>query len=351
MTWTAIDYDRRIVNIAGDYLARRRPPASGWPWAKDGWVTLGVELPIVNNWRAAHTGPLGTVVQTLDRKASEVSRSAVVSQRLKRLPSIQKKLERFPSMKLTQIQDIGGCRAVVPTVGQVRRLYRRYSEWPVWGSISHVDDYITSPKLDGYRGIHLVYKYQAHKPEWHGLKIEIQLRSRRMHAWATSVEIVDTLTEQRLKVGGGTEEWRRFFALMSSAIAQAEGTPRVGDTPRTKRAVISELRHYAELLDVRNRLDMFRSGLRVAETHQPGVVYWWVLTLDLESKTVNATGWPYRGFAAARRSYEEMEAEAKPGVNAVLVSVDQAKNLKRAYPNYFLDSAIFLDLLHDALAT
>jgi hypothetical protein len=40
---------------------------------------------------------------------------------------------------------------------------------------------------------------------------EIQLRSRLQHAWATTVETVDTFTRQAIKTGGGKAEWRRFF--------------------------------------------------------------------------------------------------------------------------------------------
>lgn len=38
-----------------------------------------------------------------------------VSQRLKRLPTIEDKLRRLPRMDLSSMQDIGGCRAVLDT--------------------------------------------------------------------------------------------------------------------------------------------------------------------------------------------------------------------------------------------
>ena len=42
-------------------------------------------------------------------------KSGFAPQRLKRLPSIVSKLQRLPRLRLSEIQDIGGCRVVVPT--------------------------------------------------------------------------------------------------------------------------------------------------------------------------------------------------------------------------------------------
>ena len=63
-------------------------------------------------------------------------------------------------------------------------------------------DYIAHPKSDGYRGVHYVYKYRSGstpKAEFNSLRIEVQLRSRLQHAWATAVETVSTFTGQALK--------------------------------------------------------------------------------------------------------------------------------------------------------
>ena len=52
-----------------------------------------------------------------------------------------------------------------------------------------VDDYITTPKDSGYRGVHLIYRYYSDKNEtFNGLKIEVQIRTALQHAWATAVD-------------------------------------------------------------------------------------------------------------------------------------------------------------------
>jgi len=46
----------------------------------------------------------------------------------------------------------------------------------------------------------------------------------------------------------------------------------------------------------------------------------------------------------------EKSLESSPGAEAVLVSVDSIAALQRAYPNYFLDTRVFLRALQQAIA-
>jgi hypothetical protein len=39
-----------------------------------------------------------------------------------------------------------------------------------------------------------------------------------------------------------------------------------------------------------------------------------------------------------------------PGLDVVLVSVDSLSSLERAYPNYFADTRVFVELMSQALA-
>ncbi len=64
---------------------------------------------------------------TLLNRARKVHRRALVAQRLKRLSSIALKLEQNEYMKLSQMQDIGGCRAVLANVRQVADLVDIYA--------------------------------------------------------------------------------------------------------------------------------------------------------------------------------------------------------------------------------
>ena len=60
-----------------------------------------------------HAFPLNTITMDLRQKVKRVRPGANVVQRLKRARSMLAKLQKEASMRLTQMQDIGGCRAVV----------------------------------------------------------------------------------------------------------------------------------------------------------------------------------------------------------------------------------------------
>lgn len=64
-------------------------------------------------------------------------------------------------MSLTQMQDIGGCRAVTSKIEEVYRLKDLFEESRFDHEFKNEKDYIYQPKDDGYRGIHLIYKFRA----------------------------------------------------------------------------------------------------------------------------------------------------------------------------------------------
>ena len=90
-------------------------------------------------------------------------------------------------MRFTQMQDIGGVRAVVSGVGNVIALADQYRESRMQHKLASEDDYIAKPKRDGYRGVHLIYRYISEYERssvYDGLFVELQIRSRMQHAWA-----------------------------------------------------------------------------------------------------------------------------------------------------------------------
>jgi ppGpp synthetase/RelA/SpoT-type nucleotidyltranferase len=251
-------------------------------------------LQMVNNWRATHNYPLNTFQVSLRKKAKAVDAEALVAQRIKRLTSIMYKLQRFPEMKLTQMQDIGGCRAIVKSVRLVDGLVLSYERSDLKHALATKDDYIQTPQASGYRGVHLVYRYFSDKNKtiYNDLKIEIQFRSQLQHAWATAVETVGTFIGQALKASRGREDWLRFFALMSSAIAMREKRPPVPGTPNDKGELTEELRQHALKLNVVEVLQAFGYAMRTLT--QPSAemqsAHFYLISLDSKKKTVTVEG-------------------------------------------------------------
>jgi putative GTP pyrophosphokinase len=163
-------------------------------------------------YRASHQRPLTTANMGLRSVVKTVGCSAVeVSQRLKRVPTILDKLLREPTLPLSSMQDIGGCRAVLGSIEEVRRVEARLKKNRPPLDYS---DYITHPRSSGYRGVHLVVEYG-------GRSIEIQLRTRVMHEWAITVERISGRLGDNLK-GDGDHPVQKLLAAISHAMALEE---------------------------------------------------------------------------------------------------------------------------------
>ena len=196
MDWVSPQYSRSRVDRAGSILASDLVDID--------FDEYDDALTVINNWRSSHSRPLYTFRIGIRRHAERVDENALVAQRIKRLSSIRLKLLLSRNMKLSQMQDIGGCRAVVETVNRVDELVKHYMESDIKHKLLNKDDYIRQPKSSGYRSIHLIYKYFSDKKATHnGLRIELQVRSQLQHAWATAVETVGTFIQQALKSSQG----------------------------------------------------------------------------------------------------------------------------------------------------
>ena len=332
MQWTVPQYSKDQLDTAGQMLI------SG--------VNVEEALSVVNNHRSSHAFPLNTMQMYLRGKARDISKDALVAQRIKRLPSIEWKLSRFKWLSLSSMQDIGGCRAVMPNARRVSMLVDAYHDSKIKHRLVKSDDYIWNPKKSGYRGQHLIYRYFSdHNETYNGLQIEIQIRSSLQHAWATAVETVGMFTNQALKSSEGEKDWLRFFALMSSVIAHREKRPFVPDTPEDYPELIAELKEYAIKLDVEGKLSAYRLAARATGSNpELKKARYFLLQLDSENRKIHIGAFTQSSFETASKAY--LEAEQGVGRTAsgdvVLVSVQSLDTLRKAYPNYFLDTSRFL---------
>ena len=343
MAWATQEYPRDQVDEAGAALVASNPSADA----------IESTFTIINNFRSSHSFPLNTFPVRLRVKAKEIDGRSLTAQRIKRLSSITLKLRRFEWLKLSEMQDIGGCRAVVSSVRRVDKLVRAYKHSDIKHKLDDEDDYIRNPKRSGYRGVHLIYRYHSDKKEtYNGLKIEMQFRSTLQHAWATAVETVGTFIQQALKSSKGEREWLRFFALMGTAIALRERTAPVPDTPSSKTKLVQELRQYARQLDVGARLKAYGTALRALEQPSAQNAHYFLLELDPVARRVIIKGYRSNELEQASNEYLEIERAivGRLGADAVLVSVESLASLRRAYPNYFLDTRVFLDAVRRAIS-
>lgn len=194
------------VNKAGKVLRRlgrgERPSVDDLSWAVDTLLAF----------REAHQGPLTKATMGVRSMVKTEGCQVEVSQRLKRAPTIIDKLSREPTLQLANMQDVGGCRAVLTSIAEVRRVEARLKKRrPPY----RYSDYVTSPRSSGYRAVHVVVIYDERR-------IEVQLRTRVMHEWAITVERLAGRLGEDLKSGRGRPEVEALLRAISQAMALEE---------------------------------------------------------------------------------------------------------------------------------
>jgi putative GTP pyrophosphokinase len=129
-----------------------------------------------------------------------------VVQRLKRSAQIINKLVRLDGTMLSNMGDIGGCRAVLKGRDEVDGVVRRIKKnWDIHGRVRDTRD---EPAPSGYRAVHVIVVRE-------GRRIEVQLRDPREQEWALAVERTGTRLGIPLKEGEGPADLREYFRLAS----------------------------------------------------------------------------------------------------------------------------------------
>ena len=333
-----LKYSRNEINKAGDILRNPDSLILDHLWAAD----------VLNNWRAIHNYPINTFQATLRHKLKSVDNQALVAQRLKRIPSIIDKLRRFPSMKLSRMQDIGGLRAVVKDLPKVQLLYENYEKTPFKHSLVNEHNYIDKPKESGYRSIHLIYRYyNPRAPNYNGLLIELQLRTKKQHAWATAVETMGIFLDSALKSSEGPKKWLEFFSLTGSAFAHLEHqNPVPGYESLTGEETFRAVVEKSKELNVMEKLTGYGAAIDAIHSDKRRGSYY-LLVLDPIERKLELKAYSKERFSTATSDYLEAEENIGEGSQkqAVLVATASVEALRRAYPNFFLDTREFIKIL------
>ena len=205
-------------------------------------------------------------------------------------------------------------------------------------------DYIERPKEDGYRSIHLIFKYHGRgdKAVYDGLRIEVQLRTQIQHAWATAVETVGLFRREAIKSGEGDQRWRDFFLSVSQAFAILEKHSRFRGFILNAE-LFENVTEAARELDVVNRLLGYQQALTLVGQRQNATSY--LLELDLREQRLTVSGYSRHQVSLAQAAYAKAEKKLGSSGDVVLVAAGSANALKKAYPNYFADTSLFLRTL------
>jgi ppGpp synthetase/RelA/SpoT-type nucleotidyltranferase len=163
------------------------------------------DLTFLDTYRRGFRNAYDSVV---DRVRAELGLEAS-GRPAKSTPAIVDKLCRS-SMRLTQMQDIAGCRVVVPDIPAQDRVIARLDQM----FDATVIDRRVKPS-NGYRAVHVVVREV-------GLPVEVQVRTDLQHVWAESSEKLADAFGSQLKYGGGPKEIRELLDDFSKMIGDFE---------------------------------------------------------------------------------------------------------------------------------
>lgn len=298
---------------------------------------------IFDEYRKSHLQPLSETTLELQHWLSAYGSRYYIAHRLKRKPQIIRKLRRL-SVRLTQLQDIGGCRIIVEKNRDVDKLLA-YLENKVTEQqhleIARVTDYRQRGRDEsGYRALHLILSHT-------GKKLELQIRSRIQHYWAESIERTSVVYGHYLKEQEGHPLVLSYFKTLSDLLFDIES----GQEPETKRKLeIAQTRDAAEQIiqesDSRKVFDSYvnegiiKTLTEKEKRHGRGLNNW-IIVFDWNQGSFVSWDIVSRDPEVAIQKYVEHEKifPAEDGFEVVLVGSSEVATVRETHSHYFgLDS-------------
>jgi len=294
---------------------------------------------IFDEFRKAHLPPLTQTTLEFQDWLSNYGNRYYIAQRLKRKPQIIRKLTRL-SVRLTQLQDIGGLRIIVDSNQDIDRLYTelidRIESQNKFKIIRTVDYREKGRDITGYRAVHIILYRQ-------GYKLELQIRSRIQHYWAESIERTSVIYGYHLKEQEGAPYVISYFKKLSDIFYEIEA----GREPSAAQKIeIDKLRQKSEeLIRKSDKHKVFDSyinediikTLSSIESSRRQTFNNWIIIFDWN--TGSFINWEIvdRGPEEAIKAYVKNENifPANKGYEVVLIGASDVATIRQTHSHYF----------------
>ncbi len=282
----------------------------------------------LQDYRTSHKDTIARVFNILCNINRKNKKDYIITYRIKRFESIIGKLYRYPQMQFSRMWDIGGCRCIVNNNKEVYELKTLIEENPFL-EIRKIYDYIEKPQPEGYKSLHLFISLQNDNKV-----IELQIRNKDDHNWATLVEITDLLFDAKLKEFGKNKDLLRFHFLLSKRFDLSF------NEKKEVSKIIKKYKYFERLSDVftRNYIQIRKQWLDIESKHNHN--YFLIETKKDEVPRITT----YKKFEEAEENYFRIYKNNQTA-NVVLTHLPKPnyEQISIAYSNYILTFHSFLD--------
>ena len=289
------------------------------------------DLNKLQEFRQTFQEPISNVFTYVLGVARKVDKQCIVTYRIKRIDTIVEKLRRFHEnpngkMNLSRMWDIAGCRCILNSTDENKLYVLLKKIQKEYGRDCKVKDYVAEQKDSGYRSIHIYVKdHQTQKP------IEIQIRNKAQHNWATLVEIVDLLFGTKNKERGAESLLGRFLYLYSKA------------EDLTKE-------EFSEMLKIERKVKVFERMSNVLTRNYLNIRRQWLKQKTKGSYfviTANKNGSEIVSFPTFKEAetayYEKYLANSDSNIVLTHLRMPDFNQISMAYSNYVLAMHAFFD--------
>lgn len=294
---------------------------------------------VLDAFRGQHLQPLTETTLELQRWLTGYESDYYIAQRLKRKPQIIRKLSRL-SVRLTQLQDIGGCRIIVEKNVDVDRLLAFIEERVANQSslaIERVTDYrIKGRDITGYRALHVLLSRG-------GYKLELQIRSRIQHYWSESIERTSVVYGYYLKENEGDPAVIGYFQRLSDAFFELESgrepsaaTKLEIDRLKAASEKIIESSERGKILDSFVNESIIKT-LTEKEARSPNAINNWIIVFDWNTGAFVSWDIVGRSPEEAMKAYIQYENSypVEKNYEVVLIGSSKVATVRRTHSHYF----------------
>lgn len=175
-------------------------------------------------------------------------------------------------------------------------------------------------------------------------RLEIQIRTKLQHSWATAVEVLGTYLNQPLKQSLGDDKYLDIFKDISKLFVGLESKDIDHEFVNYK--FVKKVEDNIEDIKLLEKLKTFNIVTKHLSNHTTG--QYALLKTDFKQETIEIKRYGKAKFEQANEDYLQIELENlnNKAVEIVLISIQDIENLKKSYPNYFMDTTDFIKNLN-----